>query len=102
MEEEEQRPALHVDTGQEGDSHVPDEEVRDRYALPSPDVLRDIATKQDAKAEERREQRRQKTFDEKDHAARLIQKNYRGYRARRALKGYGLDPDTRWIEVWLA
>ena len=100
MEEEAQQPALHVDTKQEGDSsHVPEAEVRDRYALPSPEVLREIAAKQDATAQKRKEQQRQKTFDEKDNAARLIQKNYRGYRTRRALKGYGLDPDTRWIEV---
>jgi hypothetical protein len=97
--EEEQRPALHLDTKHDGEAHEPAKQQEEHYALPSPEVLREIATKQDAKAKELKEKRRQKTFDEKDHAARLIQKNYRGYRTRRAMKGYGLDPSTRWVEV---
>ncbi|KAI9758011.1 MAG: hypothetical protein M4579_003247 [Chaenotheca gracillima] len=32
-------------------------------------------------------------------AAGTIQKNYRGYRERRQLKGLGLDPSTRWTEA---
>ena len=39
----------------------------------------------------------------KDHeqrqAARMIQRNYRGYRERRQLKGIGLDASARWAEV---
>lgn len=35
-----------------------------------------------------------------DGANRLsVQKNYRGYRARRQLKGIGMDASTRWDEV---
>jgi hypothetical protein len=35
---------------------------------------------------------------EKD-AAQMIQRNYRGYRERRQLKGIGLDASARWAEV---
>jgi hypothetical protein len=38
-------------------------------------------------------------LDERTHAATIIQRNYRGHRDRRALKGHGLDPSTRWLEV---
>jgi hypothetical protein len=32
-------------------------------------------------------------------AAQMIQRNYRGYRERRQLKGIGLDASARWTEV---
>lgn len=32
-------------------------------------------------------------------AARVLQRTYRGHRERRQLRGMGLDPSTRWIEV---
>ena len=32
-------------------------------------------------------------------AAQTVQKNYRGYRARRELRGLSLDPSSRWMEV---
>lgn len=32
-------------------------------------------------------------------AAQMIQRNYRGYRERRQLKGIGLDASARWAEV---
>ncbi|KAL7949694.1 IQ calmodulin-binding motif protein [Trichoderma barbatum] len=35
--------------------------------------------------------------DERSDAARVIQKTFRGYRARREMSGYTLDPSTRWI-----
>ena len=34
-----------------------------------------------------------------EHAAQLIQRNYRGYRERRQLQGMGLDASARWAEV---
>jgi hypothetical protein len=34
-----------------------------------------------------------------EEAARKIQRNYRGYRERRQLKGIGLDASARWAEV---
>ncbi|KAL1603743.1 hypothetical protein SLS60_005333 [Paraconiothyrium brasiliense] len=36
---------------------------------------------------------------EQQHAAALIQKNYRGYRERRQLQGMGLDASSRWSEA---
>lgn len=35
----------------------------------------------------------------KEQAAQLIQRNYRGYRERRQLKGWGLDASSRWSEA---
>ncbi|KAL6852022.1 IQ calmodulin-binding motif protein [Trichoderma novae-zelandiae] len=35
--------------------------------------------------------------DERIDAARVIQKTFRGYRARREMSGFSLDPSTRWI-----
>lgn len=73
--------------------------------LPPPDVLREIAAKQETRAKEIRAARAAKgkeftTRDqEREVAAACIQRNYRGYRDRRALKGRGLDPSTRWMEV---
>ncbi|KAF2482574.1 hypothetical protein BDY17DRAFT_162201 [Neohortaea acidophila] len=73
----------------------------DTLLLPSPEKLREIAEKQDAKAKEIAERRKREGLvpDDRDAAAQLIQKNYRGYRTRRALQGYGLDSNARWIEV---
>jgi hypothetical protein len=34
-----------------------------------------------------------------EEAATMIQRNYRGYRERRQLKGIGLDASARWAEV---
>lgn len=39
------------------------------------------------------------TDAEREKAAGTIQKNYRGHRTRRQLRGFGLDPQTRWIEA---
>ena len=36
---------------------------------------------------------------EEQKAAELIQRNYRGYRERRQMKGMGLDASTRWLEA---
>ena len=36
------------------------------------------------------------------HAAKVLQRNYRGHRERRQLRGLSLDPTTRWTEVSLA
>jgi hypothetical protein len=37
--------------------------------------------------------------DEREKAAELIQRNYRGHRERRMLAGMSLDPSTRWVEA---
>jgi hypothetical protein len=39
-----------------------------------------------------------KRMDE-ERAAALIQRNYRGYRERRQLEGFGLSASTRWKEA---
>ena len=74
---------------------------QDPLALPSPEVLRQIAEKQDAKQKEilERKKTRDGQSDERGEAAKLIQKNYRGYRTRQALEGRSLDPSSRWMEV---
>lgn len=89
---------------------------KDPFAVPSPEVMREIGRRQDEQAKEIAEKRRRKQLQQqdvvegkkkhedddierRDGAARLIQKNYRGYRARRALMGFGLDPGTRWMEL---
>jgi len=75
-------------------------EKADHYRLPSPEILRDIEHRQNERAKEIRERHRQNAHtDERANAAEIIQRNYRGYRERRALKGYGLDPSTRWLEA---
>lgn len=77
--------------------------------VPTPEEMREIGRKQDERAKEIAERRRKQHAEkhpsgdnddeERDNAAKLIQKNYRGYRARRALNGFGLDPGTRWMEL---
>lgn len=37
--------------------------------------------------------------EERTKAAALIERNYRGYRERRQMRGMGLDPSRRWIEA---
>ena len=77
-----------------------EEDRKDPLALPSPEVLRDIAVKQDAKARELAQKwKQQYPPDERKDAAQVIQRNYRGYKARRELQGYGLDPSLRWVDV---
>lgn len=39
------------------------------------------------------------TSSEEAKAATLIQRNYRGYRARREMRGMGLDASTRWVHA---
>lgn len=80
---------------------------KDILALPPPEKLREIAAKQDERAKEIRARRAQQLQQQKQsadpneqaRAAEVIQRNFRGYRDRRALQGYGLDPSTRWLEV---
>ena len=81
----------------------------DRLALPPPEKLREIAAKQEERAKANRVKRAQAArkdvapgASERSDAAQLIQRNYRGYRERRALQGYGLDPSTRWLEVCIS
>jgi hypothetical protein len=86
-----------------------DNKSSDPLMLPGPEVLAEIARKQEARAAEiqaARAARRQSkdgasTSEEQDRnkAAVMIQRNYRGHRTRRAMEGRGLDPSLRWIEA---
>ncbi|QIW96209.1 hypothetical protein AMS68_001727 [Peltaster fructicola] len=80
----------------------------DHMSLPSPEVLREIERKQTERAQQIKERRARElaarpTEEIEDgrqrHAAEIIQRNFRGYRDRRVLKGHGLDPSTRWMEA---
>lgn len=77
--------------------------------FPPPEKLREIAAKQDERAREIKERRATElqqtlspqcsTAEREDAAAHVIQRHYRGYRDRRALKGYRLDPSLRWVDA---
>jgi hypothetical protein len=84
----------------------------DSLVPPSKDQFERIARVQEGKEEEIRQRTkhlRQKSLqeskqslrsngsDEIRDAARIIQKTFRGYRARREMSGFTLDPSTRWI-----
>lgn len=84
----------------------------DKLVVPPVEVLREIERRQNAAAARLREkkatelglrktQTQQTATDEQRQtaAATMIQRNYRGYRARRMLMGHDLDPSTRWVEV---
>ena len=85
--------------------------VKNPLALPSPEILAEIARRQDARAAEiqaARLARRQSKKGEsasvtedqsRSDAAVIIQRNYRGHRTRRAMEGRSLDPSVRWIEA---
>ncbi|PNS20253.1 IQ domain-containing protein IQM5 [Sphaceloma murrayae] len=85
--------------------------------LPPPEQLRAIAARQEEAARENLRRRRAEAqigtgtehggagggTDEEDgrqaDAARLIQRNYRGYRSRREMRGHGLSSGRRWEEA---
>ncbi|KAI9662496.1 MAG: hypothetical protein M1821_008663 [Bathelium mastoideum] len=69
--------------------------------VPPPELLREIAAKQEARHKEILAARRlqHEGEGEEQQAAQMIQRNYRGYRARRQLKGMGLDSSTRWLDA---
>ncbi|KAK8164316.1 hypothetical protein IWX90DRAFT_359935, partial [Phyllosticta citrichinensis] len=64
--------------------------------VPSKEQFRAIAKAQDEKYDALHAP---KTQAQQELAAKLIQRNYRGYRERRQLQGLRLDASTRWIEV---
>lgn len=71
--------------------------------LPSKEQLREIAARQDAKEKEvaaaRASERRRESGNKERNAAEVIQRNYRGYRSRREMAGYGISSQTRWLEA---
>jgi hypothetical protein len=76
-------------------------ERQDPYALPSPEILQEIERRQTENERSSRQKRAESltASEEQINAAKIIQRNYRGHRTRRALNGHGLDPGTRWLEV---
>ncbi|KAI7360239.1 hypothetical protein KC320_g255 [Hortaea werneckii] len=86
--------------------HPEADKQSDPLALPSPEKLKEIAAKQDVQAQKIRERRAAQTHtrasvatERRTNAAELIQRNYRGYRQRRQMQGYAIDPSTRWLEA---
>ena len=71
----------------------------DPLRIPDFQELREIAAKQDTKQKEIEAARKSQDVGQEQLAAETIQRNYRGYRTRRQLKGIGMDSSTRWIEV---
>lgn len=85
----------------------------DRLVPPSQENFERIAHIQEEKEQRSRQRERerrqhalqeakeqdQKENQERTRAARLIQKTFRGHRARRELEGFGLDASTRWISA---
>ncbi|KAG9893853.1 hypothetical protein KCU94_g12594, partial [Aureobasidium melanogenum] len=75
------------------------------YELPPKEKLREIAARQDAKEKEIREARARRLSkcnqppNEQKAAAEIIQRNYRGYRERREMRGLGLSASTRWFDA---
>lgn len=89
-----------------------------RYTLPAKETLREIAARQEQKEREIEgaSEDHLSGLQDRDaaaqliqvsvggnvcinHSANLFQRNYRGYRARRELKGHDLSGSTRWLEV---
>jgi hypothetical protein len=77
------------------------EQRQDPFAIPSPEILHEIERRQTENEQSSRQKRAESlaASDEQIAAAKVIQRNYRGHRTRRALAGHGLDPGTRWMEV---
>ncbi|KAH0385791.1 hypothetical protein KCU92_g3274, partial [Aureobasidium melanogenum] len=75
------------------------------YELPPKEKLREIAARQDAKEKEIKEARARRLStcnqppNQQETAAETIQRNYRGYRDRREMRGLGLSASTRWFDA---
>lgn len=79
-------------------------EYLDSLEVPTLDMVEHIAEIQERKEEEimaKRLSQENGTLnpEERTKAAQVIQRNYRGHRERRMLRGMSLDPSRRWIEA---
>ncbi|OAF58271.1 hypothetical protein VC83_06420 [Pseudogymnoascus destructans] len=91
--------------------HSSHQEYIDSLPVPPPSELARIESVQIQKEDEKTH-RQSLDADSSDHrrlseggrgrnaAAELIQRNYRGYRERRQMRGWGLDPGSRWVEAF--
>jgi len=94
---------LSIATGNSVRSH---KEYIDSLETPTPVEVRKIGEVQERKEIEVIKKRLSLQADngrlndeERQKAAELIQRNYRGHRERRMLNGLSLDPSTRWVEA---
>ncbi|CAM1504673.1 Fc.00g022640.m01.CDS01 [Cosmosporella sp. VM-42] len=90
------------------------QEYMDSLVPPTADGYERIASVQKEREEEQKRRTKEKrqslksqhsrggsisadSVNERTQAARMIQKTFRGYRARREMQGFSLDPNTRWV-----
>ena len=85
-------------------SHPSHQEYIDSLPVPSMDQVKEIEAVQIKKEQD--QIRKSLTLEhpelsemEERKAAELIQRNYRGYRERRQMKGMDMDASTRWLEA---
>lgn len=76
----------------------------DSLRQPTEEEIERISRVQEAKEEDiikKRFSMESPGMNEKERAkaAALIQRNYRGYRTRRQMQGFGLDASSRWVEA---
>jgi hypothetical protein len=79
-------------------------EYLDSLQTPTHDMVGRISSIQEKKEAETIKKRLsadhgELSSEEREKAAELIQRNYRGHRERRILAGMSLDPSTRWVEA---
>jgi len=79
------------------------QEYLDSLETPTHEMVEKISEVQERKEEEvmtkNLKQNPELNDEEREKAAGLIQRNYRGHRERRMLAGFSLDPSTRWVEA---
>ncbi|OBT89462.1 hypothetical protein VE02_02046 [Pseudogymnoascus sp. 03VT05] len=94
--------------------HSSHQEYIDSLPVPPASEVARIESVQIQKEDEKTHHHRQQSLDAdtpahrrsseegrgRNAAAELIQRNYRGYRERRQMRGWGLDPGSRWVEAF--
>ncbi|KFY45187.1 hypothetical protein V494_01087, partial [Pseudogymnoascus sp. VKM F-4513 (FW-928)] len=83
--------------------HSSHQEYIDSLPVPAASELARIESVQIRKEDEKAQQslcEDERAEGDRSAAAELIQRNYRGYRERRQMRGWGLDPGSRWVEAF--
>jgi hypothetical protein len=80
------------------------QEYLDKLVPPSQELVKKITIAQEHNEEEFFKKKLsadnlQLSQERRRAAASMIQRNYRGHRERRMLKGMSLDPSARWLEA---
>lgn len=78
---------------------VPDHKMATHIAEVQTQKEEEILTRLDAEAPPSQPSTSPLENKEREKAASVIQKNYRGHRERRMLNGMSLDPSSRWVEA---